>query len=69
MNQLLNPNTAKGLLGEVFPQNFLPLQYCFERMVELWNMLSTHLCLTTENRFIMVNNVLERVYKVSTCMV
>ena len=64
VNQLLN--TAKGLSGKVFPQNFCSLQYCFEHMVELWNMLSAHFCLTTENRFSLVNNVLERVYKVST---
>ena len=68
MNQLLKP-TAKDLLGKVFPQDFSLLQYCFERMVELWNMLSTHLCLTTENRFILVNNVLERVYKVIIAIV
>lgn len=65
ISQLLSPTITDDLQRKLFTHNFPVAQHCFKQMVDLWEMLSRYLHLTTENRFVFVNDVFEKLYQVS----
>ena len=63
ISHLINPHAADRL----FLNNFNVHQHCFTSMLDMWNMMSQYLHMTTEHKCFFINTWLGKVYDVSCC--
>lgn len=61
---LMKPSRAKQLSGTVFTSDLSLQQYCMSRTLQAWNLLSSNLNITVEEKEVLVNHTLERFYMV-----